>query len=233
MTPLYTTDTKININSYSLLRADHRNKTKRDGVCMCYENYLTVIKRTDLPDLQECIVAEITVDKERCFLTCVNRSPSQNDDELETFCSDQTFLIDNINKFQPSCSVLLGDFNTKHSKWCSAEKNNKAGIALENITATSGYNQIINKPTHLRNVSSSSIHLSFASNTSYLATGIEQLIYDKRHHNIIYGKLNFDIPLPPLWDYNKANTEVYKELFLSLTGIWLSKIKILMRKLKY
>ena len=51
----------------------------------------------------------------------------------------------------------------------------------------------------------------FASKTTYLNTGIEQSIYDKYHDNIIYGKLNFDIPLPPpyyrkLWDYKKANT---------------------------
>ena len=42
--------------------------------------------------------------------------------------------------------------------------------------------------------------------------GIEQSVYNKRHHNIIYGKLNFYIPLPPpyyrkLWDYKKVNTE--------------------------
>ena len=51
-----------------------------------------------------------------------------------------------------------------------------------------------------------------ASNTTYLATGIEQSIYDKCDHNIIYGKLNFDIPLPTpyyrkIWDDRKANTE--------------------------
>ena len=52
----------------------------------------------------------------------------------------------------------------------------------------------------------------FASNTTYLTTGIEQSIYDNCHHNIIYVKLNFDIPLLPpyytkIWDYKKANTE--------------------------
>ena len=54
-----------------------------------------------------------------------------------------------------------------------------AGIILENTTSTADYNQIINKPTHFINVSSSCIDLIFASNTSYLTTGIEQLIYDK------------------------------------------------------
>ena len=166
------------------------------------------------------------------------RSPSQNDDKFEKFCSNLTFFLNNINKFQPSCSVLLGDFSAKHSKWSSTDKNNKAGIELENITSTAAYNQIINKPTHFTNVSSSCIDLIFASNTTYLTTGIEQSIYDKCHHNIIYGKLNFDIPLPPpyfrkIWDYKKANTKAIKELFLSLTGIWLSKIKILMKKLKF
>ena len=176
------------------------------------KNYLPVIRRTDLSDLKEYIVAEITVDTERCFLTCLYRSPSQNDDKLETFYSDLTFLLTNINKFQPSCSVLLGNFNAKHSKWCSTGRNNKAGIVLENITSTAGYNQIINKPTHFTNVSSSCIHLIFALKTTYLTTGIEQSVYDKCHHIIIYGKLNFDIPLPPSYyrkicDYKKANTE--------------------------
>ena len=179
---------------------------------MYYKNYLPVIRKTGLSDLQECMVAEITVDKEKCFLTCLYRSPSQNYEELEAFCSNLTCLLNNINKFQPSCSVLLGDFNAKHSKCCSTDKNNKAGSLLENITLTAGYNQTINKPTHFTNVSSSCIDSIFASNTTYLTAGIKQSIYDKCHHNIIFGKLKFDIPLPPpyyrkIWDYKKANTK--------------------------
>ena len=38
----------------------------------------------------------MTVDKERWFLTCFYRSSSQNDDKLETFCSNETFLLNNI-----------------------------------------------------------------------------------------------------------------------------------------
>ena len=41
-------DTKINLNGYSLLRADHPSKTKCDGVCMYYEDCLTLIRRTSL-----------------------------------------------------------------------------------------------------------------------------------------------------------------------------------------
>ena len=48
------------------------------------------------------------------------------------------FLIISTNFKQ--CSILIEDFNAKHSKWCSTDKNNKARISLDNIAQTSGYN---------------------------------------------------------------------------------------------
>ena len=36
-------DTRININDYSLLRADHPSNTKHGGVCIYYKNYLPFI----------------------------------------------------------------------------------------------------------------------------------------------------------------------------------------------
>ena len=29
--------------------------------------------------------------------------------------------------------------------------------------------------------------------------GVEQSLYETCHHNIVYGTLNFNIPLPPLY----------------------------------
>ena len=72
---------------------------------------------------------------------------------------------------------------------------------------------MINKPTHFVNESSSGIDLIFSSNTSFVKNcGSELSIYEKCHHNIIYGTLNFDIPLPPsyyrdIWDYKNADTD--------------------------
>ena len=86
-----------------------------------------------MSDLQEHVVAEITFDKERCFLNCLYRSPGQNDDELETFFSDLNFLLNNINRFQPSCST---DALQNIQNGVLLTKNNKTGIALENITST-------------------------------------------------------------------------------------------------
>ena len=41
---------------------------------------------------------------------------------------------------------------------------------------------------------------------------IEKSVLEKCHHDIIYGTLNFNLPLPPpyyteIWDYKHANTE--------------------------
>ena len=47
--------------------------------------------------------------------------------------------------------MVLGDFNTKCSKWCASDKSSTAGIQLGNITMTSGYNQMIDKPIHYIN----------------------------------------------------------------------------------
>ena len=83
--------------------------------------------------MNECIVTEITVNNERCFLTTdqqVNypcRSTSQNQEHFESFFENLVDVLSDINNQQPTCSILVGDFNAKLSKWCPSDKDNKAG----------------------------------------------------------------------------------------------------------
>ena len=144
-------DENINIDGYSILRADHLSNNKRGGVCIYFKQSLPLIRRDDLSTMQEAIVTEISVKNETCFFTYFYRSPSQSHDEFENFCSELNLLLTNINNNQPVCSVLLGDFNAKCSKWCSSDKNNIAGLEIDNITTTAGYSQLIKKPTHFIN----------------------------------------------------------------------------------
>ena len=141
-----------------------------------YKDYFRLIRRTASSNLQECLVAEVTIGKEKWVLTCLCRSPYQINGELEAFCSDLNFYLNSINKFLPSCSICVCDFNAKHSKRCFTDKKNKAGIILDKFAWISGYNQIINTPTLLRNSSSLCIDLIFSSNVSYWTTGMEQSI---------------------------------------------------------
>ena len=53
--------------------------------------------------------------------------------------------------------------------------------------------------------------------------GVDVLIFDKCHHNIIYGKINIRVPLPPtyvreVWDYKKANIENTKKAISKFDG---------------
>ena len=63
----------------------------------------------------------------------------------------------------------------------------------------------------------SCIDLIFCTNQSVISNhGVDVSVFDKCHHNIIYGKINIRVPLPPtyvreIWDYQKANIENIKK----------------------
>ena len=158
--------------------------------------------------MQEAIVTEISVKNEACFFTCFIGHQVKVMTSLKT--SELNLLLTNINNNQPACSILMGDFNAKYSKWCSSDENDIAGLEIDNITTTAGYSQLINKPTHFINGTSSCIDLIFSSNVSFIRNyGIEQSIYEKCHHNITYGTLDFNVPLPPpyyreIWDFKNG-----------------------------
>ena len=192
-----------------MIRADHASNTKRGGVCIYYKQYLPLIRKVDICKLNECIVTEITVNNERCFLTCLYRSPNQNQEQFESFCENLIDVLSGINNQQPTCSILVGDFNAKLLKWCPSDQDIKDG--QDTFTTTSGYTQIIGQPTHIMNDKSSCIDLLFTANSKLLCdVGVKQTMDDKCHHNIIYGSLNLNIPLPPpfyseVWDYKNTD----------------------------
>ena len=132
-------DVNIQINGYSLLRADNPNDIKRGGVCIYFKESLPLIRRNDLTNIKDCLVTEIDVSNKKCFFTCLYRLPSQSHEELERFCTNFDLLLSNINN----------------------------------------------------------IDLIFSSNVNIMVV-VEQSLYKTCHHNIIYGTLNFDIPLPLL-----------------------------------
>ena len=68
-----------------VLRADRPNDIKRGGVCINFEESLPLITRNDLTNTKDYPVTEINVNNEKCFFTCLYRSPSQSHDELNVF----------------------------------------------------------------------------------------------------------------------------------------------------
>ena len=82
-----------------------------------------------------------------------------------------------------------------------------AGLEIDNIITKADYSQLINK------WNSSCINLIFSSDASFTRNyGIEQSVYEKCNHNITYGILDFNVPLPPPYyrenfQYDNADTE--------------------------
>ena len=99
------------------MRVDHPSNKKRGGVCIYYKEHLPVIKRDDLCNLNECLGLEIRIGVEKCFFSCLYRSPSQGREEFESVCTDFDLLLSNINDLSPVCSVITGDFNARSTKW--------------------------------------------------------------------------------------------------------------------
>ena len=62
----------------------------------------------------------------------------------------------------------------------------------------------------------SCIDLLFCTNQNIISNyGVDVSIFDKCHHNIIFGKVNIRVPLPSVythevWNYSKANVENIK-----------------------
>ena len=150
---------------------------------------------------------------EKCFFSCLYRSPSQGWEKFESFCTDFDLFLSNINDLSQVCSIITGDFNARSTKWWKLDKENLEGREINIITHAAGYSQLLNQPTHITKDSLFCIDLIFTSNPNLInSSGVEMSLFEKFHHNIVYGKIDFKNPIPPpylweVWDYENAITE--------------------------
>ena len=143
----------------------------------------------------------------------------------------------NVNDVNTLISVITGDFNAKWSRWWRLDKDNAEGWEINSLTSACGYSQLINKPTHVTKESSSCIDLIFTTSPNLIReTGVELSIFENCHHNLIYGIIDFKVPLVPpylreVWDYKNANVNHIQSAVL--TGISLFMEPMLIKKLIY
>ena len=70
-------DIDLQIDNYTMLRADHPMDIKRGGVCVYHKNYLAVTV-LNFNFLSKCIIIKIKVDNKKIILFNLYRSPSQS-----------------------------------------------------------------------------------------------------------------------------------------------------------
>ena len=213
-------DDRIKIDGYNLIRSDHPTDSKRGGVCIYYKKHISLIKRDDICTLENCLVTEIRSQNEKCFLTCLYRSPSQSHNEFENFSKKFDILFSQINGEFPICLVVTGHFNAQCSRWGRNDITNIAGKEIDFLKSSAGYTQIIDNSIHVMNKSQSCIDLIFCTNQNVVSKhGVDASLFDKCHHNVIYGKINIRVPLPPvfireIWNYSKADVQNIRKSIL-------------------
>ena len=74
--------------------------------------------------------------------------------------------------------------------------------------------ELIAEPTHVLENSSSCVYLIFTNQQNLIMdAGVHPSLHLKRHHQVIYAKLNLQIECPPpytrvVWDYGKAHFDL-------------------------
>ena len=72
-------DDNLGISGYHLIRSDHPSNTKRGVVCLYCKNYLPL-------RVKECLkIFELKIGDRSCNFIALYRSPSQPQDDFETF----------------------------------------------------------------------------------------------------------------------------------------------------
>ena len=131
--------------------------------CAVYKEHIPSTLRDDINTLDNCLITEIRSKNEKCFLSCIYRSPSNNQDEFKYFCTIFDILVNNVNNKLTLCSIVTGDFNACRSRWWKNNITNLQGQELDSLNLSAGYNQIIHKLTNTRNTSMSCIDLIFCT----------------------------------------------------------------------
>ena len=107
-------DCDLQISGYTLKRCDHPGNVSRGGVCVYYRSDLPISMKPELTLLDECIVMELQAGRKKCFVTCIYRSPAQNDKvEIDRFVTNLECILSEIERKNPYASFILGDLMQK------------------------------------------------------------------------------------------------------------------------
>ena len=203
-------DNALSIEGYSITRPDHPSNTKRGGVCIYYNDKISVRQMSNI-NLPEYLACESVIGKKKAYVITLYRSPSQNQSEFEHLLLSLENLLYNIRNKDPACRFLLGDFNARpKSRWVHDITNNE-GTQIEFINSLYGFYQLISEPTHILQNLSPCIDLIFTDQPNLVInSGIKPSLHENCHHRITYAKFNLQIIYPPpyqrlVWDYKNAN----------------------------
>ena len=141
-------DNALSIEGYSIIRADLPSNNKRGGLCIYYNDKISVRQMSNI-SLPECLACEVVIEKKKGYVITLYRSPSQNQGEFEHFLLSLENLLSNTRNHDPAFTILLADYNARSKSWCVHDITNNEGA------------QLTSEPTRILQNSSSFIDLTF------------------------------------------------------------------------
>ena len=99
-------DDKLQIPGYTLIRSDLPSNTNRGGICIYHKSYLP-LRVINIYYLHECLSFE---------LLALYRSPSQSQDDFETFSDNFEITLELLAQKTPFLITAIGDFHAKSLK---------------------------------------------------------------------------------------------------------------------
>ena len=106
--------------------------------------------------------------------------------------------MESITQKNPFLTVVIGNFNSRLSKWWTDDKTTQKGLKIENLFFRFSLSQVINRPTHICENFNSSIDLLFTNQQNLINDSeVHSSLHSNIHYQIIYGKFNLKIFSPP------------------------------------
>ena len=118
------------------------------------------------------------------------RSSSQNKDDFEKFLVNLELNFDHMAEKNPFMMVVLGDFYAKSKSWYTNDSNNFGYSKIYFLMSRLGLYQVINKPTHILNNSSSCIDILTTPSNVVMESGIHSCLHTNCHRQLRYVKFN-------------------------------------------
>ena len=69
--------------------------------------------------LSQCVLCEVTLQRQKGYVIVIYRSPSQTAVEFDEFLSNLEKLLNFVKQLQPSFTIILGDFSARSKSWWS------------------------------------------------------------------------------------------------------------------
>ena len=153
-------DGNLEIEGYNLINIGPSIEYKRGAVCIYYKNF-SPLRVLSNHYLQEYINIELKIGDKFCNFIYLNRSPSQTQDEFKNISENFENNLNDLLQNNPFLVEIIGYFNVKSKHWYCHDKSCLEGDAVDNIAKQYVLHQIIRKPTHILDSSSSCTDLVF------------------------------------------------------------------------